>query len=637
MTNIALKILMKDLERSTPKHRDHIINKMNSITTPEEFKSIAPLVYHVLKYPVYNPYKLNKNNLPLYSSAIRSVKMVGYKRPDMVRRLVPNIFQIYKDTHHFEPMRKRAGKSRGTLREQTIDALKTVGIAAPDLVVPEIIDGLFDTKIEIKRGVEGIIKTISVNYIPYVASLVISLSSENPEKRRIASELLIKQAHKDPQAVMPLILKRIDHKKKNVRVMAINIIGPLIPRNPDFIPNLVNSLFLRLNWERSNDVKHAIANALTIVNFFNLNIFKDHMPHLIRAMNDNYYFVRWRCIQIIKNLGIFKKEYVVDALSVLIKRLDDSHPVVAKKAKETLAALKVDKLEYLQAMRCISTAVEAFEVARKQRIESINAKKTLVDAIRAVKRYEFRESVFLTATALGMLEEEGAKLSSSVYPQALRNLACSSAFYEEELDKDFINEIIQESRFPKQESAPILDGDYEKEIHEKNSVIIPPPPPMEELDIKDGNPTPGRENDSRHASKWGIDEIFLMTNYGILIEHFVTSKKSYVDEDILASMLIAVNSFIQDTFHLPKEDEKGGLNLNSLDFGDFSVIISNRDYLVMVTITNSGKKEEIYRISNRWLKDLENRYSNVLKDWNGDKKELLDLPEYLIKLITEDV
>ena len=182
-----------------------------------------------------------------------------------------------------------------------------------------------------------------------------------------------------------------------------------------------------------------------------------------------------------------------------------------------------------------------------------------------------------------------------------------------------------------------MDGDYEKEIHEKNSVIIPPPPPMEELDIKDGNPTPGRENDSRHASKWGIDEIFLMTNYGILIEHFVTSKKSYVDEDILASMLIAVNSFIQDTFHLPKEDEKGGLNLNSLDFGDFSVIISNRDYLVMVTITNSGKKEEIYRISNRWLKDLENRYSNVLKDWNGDKKELLDLPEYLIKLITEDV
>jgi len=124
-----------------------------------------------------------------------------------------------------------------------------------------------------------------------------------------------------------------------------------------------------------------------------------------------------------------------------------------------------------------------------------------------------------------------------------------------------------------------------------------------------------------------------MTTYGILIDHYVASKKSKVDEEILAGMLVAVKSFITDSFDLPDAVGGGKMNLNNIDFGDFSVIISTGKFLTMVAIITSGNKDAIYSHMTQGLDKIETKYQGSLKTWDGDMEALGDLPDYMKDII----
>ena len=62
------------------------------------------------------------------------------------------------------------------------------------------------------------------------------------------------------------------------------------------------------------------------------------------------------------------------------------------------------------------------------------------------------------------------------------------------------------------------------------------------------------------ASPTVIDEVFLMTPTGMLLKHYTRRLRPDQDEDILAGMLQAVQTFIKDSF-----DEAGG-KLNEIRF-----------------------------------------------------------------------
>lgn len=75
------------------------------------------------------------------------------------------------------------------------------------------------------------------------------------------------------------------------------------------------------------------------------------------------------------------------------------------------------------------------------------------------------------------------------------------------------------------------------------------------------------------------------------------------------------------------------MNLNNIDFGDFSVILSTGKYLTMVAIITSGNKDAIYSHITRGVERIEERYRSTLDGWDGDMEALSDLAEYMKEVV----
>lgn len=123
-----------------------------------------------------------------------------------------------------------------------------------------------------------------------------------------------------------------------------------------------------------------------------------------------------------------------------------------------------------------------------------------------------------------------------------------------------------------------------------------------------------------------IDEIFVMTNDGILLQHFSNKNTTLVDEDILTGMLTVIQNFISDTFDT-------STSLNTLALGDFNVIISAGDYLKVVAITQEEDMKPLKRSIDVMLENIEDERQDALKDFTGDIDSIGELRSYIKKLM----
>ena len=129
-----------------------------------------------------------------------------------------------------------------------------------------------------------------------------------------------------------------------------------------------------------------------------------------------------------------------------------------------------------------------------------------------------------------------------------------------------------------------------------------------------------------------IEELFLMTPNGILLEYYSLERESGIDEDILASMLSAVTSFIIDSLSMVGKDDVGEGDL-SIDMGGFSVIMAKGDTLNLVAIASHEKKEEIKEQLEKGVYVLEDRFGVVMEDWDGDMTKIEGVKPYIESLV----
>ncbi len=111
----------------------------------------------------------------------------------------------------------------------------------------------------------------------------------------------------------------------------------------------------------------------------------------------------------------------------------------------------------------------------------------------------------------------------------------------------------------------------------------------------------------KDALKASIEEVFLIEqNSGLVVGHY--SKADAVDQDMIAGMLTAIKSFVEDSF------AKTDGNLNTIEYGTLKIIIQDyrRFYIVAVV---SGIVDAAYRSSllNHML-DFGEKYLNQLAD-----------------------
>jgi hypothetical protein len=124
-----------------------------------------------------------------------------------------------------------------------------------------------------------------------------------------------------------------------------------------------------------------------------------------------------------------------------------------------------------------------------------------------------------------------------------------------------------------------------------------------------------------------IDEVFLMYNDGRLIRHETRRLKPDMDQDILASMLVAVQSFVKDSFR----GEPGGLD--ELKFGELTLQIGRGKYVIIAVLISGRDLRGVRKQMMNAIKDVEAKHKDILKDWDGNMEKVEPLKDDLRALI----
>lgn len=185
---------------------------------------------------------------------------------------------------------------------------------------------------------------------------------------------------------------------------------------------------------------------------------------------------------------------------------------------------------------------------------------------------------------------------------------------------------------PEQEMLPDLEGPDLLVVEEEPEIAV-----IEEIDeqllmkAKEGPETlalpPAQFFMADFTDLPKVDEIFIMTKTGLLIQHFSNQDSTAIDEDILSSMITVVQSFVVDSFSERKTA------LKELRMGDFSILITSGEYLSVVVISPEEEVKKLEKPIQMMIRDLEEINEENLKDWDGNQDSIAGIEECINKMV----
>ena len=124
-----------------------------------------------------------------------------------------------------------------------------------------------------------------------------------------------------------------------------------------------------------------------------------------------------------------------------------------------------------------------------------------------------------------------------------------------------------------------------------------------------------------------IEEMFLVHRNGTLIHHLSPSDSAKRDPDIVSGMLTAVQDFVHDAFVYGEKKRP----LKKMDFGEYSILIKRGEHLYFAAVIRGGDTPHLRELMESTLFDMEERFADTLKNWEGDEDSLVAVREYLAK------
>ena len=122
-----------------------------------------------------------------------------------------------------------------------------------------------------------------------------------------------------------------------------------------------------------------------------------------------------------------------------------------------------------------------------------------------------------------------------------------------------------------------------------------------------------------------IEELYLIYNDGRLISG-QSLKETAIDQDIMGSMLTAINDFVQDSFQAAGQ-------LGSIVYGDNRVMIERGEQAVLAVVIYGEETRELRSQVANALKLVESRFNSELAGWDGDVTLLSGTREILQPLL----
>jgi hypothetical protein len=121
-------------------------------------------------------------------------------------------------------------------------------------------------------------------------------------------------------------------------------------------------------------------------------------------------------------------------------------------------------------------------------------------------------------------------------------------------------------------------------------------------------------------ARYKLAELFLITKSGMLIEHAGITKDDDKDKDILASMFVAVQSFIKDAF--AEEDTEF---LKRMDYGEKTVLIIMGESVLLTAFITGQESKKFLNEMKGFINYLEKRYEGAIEMWDGNYENLPDI------------
>jgi hypothetical protein len=121
-----------------------------------------------------------------------------------------------------------------------------------------------------------------------------------------------------------------------------------------------------------------------------------------------------------------------------------------------------------------------------------------------------------------------------------------------------------------------------------------------------------------------IEEIFLISWDGILIDHLSKTLVQDKDPDVVSGMLTGIQQFVRDAFKFGEDR-----NLHQLEFGDHHVLIERGKDVFIAAVASGGDPQRVGGKLRKALDEIESEFGEVLENFDGNMDQILGVRERL--------
>lgn len=126
-----------------------------------------------------------------------------------------------------------------------------------------------------------------------------------------------------------------------------------------------------------------------------------------------------------------------------------------------------------------------------------------------------------------------------------------------------------------------------------------------------------------------VEEIYLVYKDGRLIFHKTKPGLQQKDEDIVTSMLTAIQEFVEETFSNGNGDDEEVMAIKKMELGGKKILIERGKNVYIAIILKGIPGIKLERQMASAIKGIENEYEKPLQKWNGVSSNLDGIYKYL--------
>jgi predicted ATPase len=129
-----------------------------------------------------------------------------------------------------------------------------------------------------------------------------------------------------------------------------------------------------------------------------------------------------------------------------------------------------------------------------------------------------------------------------------------------------------------------------------------------------------------------VEAVYLVTHSGLLIKD-VVRQETRLDPELFSSVLTTLSEFASQSLStLIGEEQEGALN--TLGYKNYRILIESGKNTNLVVIISGKENEFLINDMREIILGMNNKYGNVLEDWDGDREKVAGIEEFLKTLVT---